>query len=285
MKHMEYVRIWEKENRKRAYISDEGIKKALNLEVEHYKTGNISSAKMDGEKISNSEAFRILLRFSDTYYDMINDKWSFDESSEYADRIINFFEKDQEEENMKVRDYKLAYILGTTIGNEDEWDSVSGWGCYETYKEALEKAEKLVINPESAIGGEGLFIMPYLVDFSIGCEDILKVEEDTGIAINPSDLKIWECRIATRSCRYDITNPCTLPALEWNDIISEIEYLIKDNPEYIREHIDDNGLFDDTRTINDNVINFQMKNAEIDEDGNLSLDPHYDTISLTKIDS
>ena len=94
MKHMEYVRIWEKANRKRAYISDEGIKKALNLEVAYYKTGNISSAKMDGEKISNSEAFRILLRFSDAYYDMINDKWSFDESSEYADRIINYFKED-----------------------------------------------------------------------------------------------------------------------------------------------------------------------------------------------
>lgn len=94
MKHMEFVKIWEKGNHKRAYISDEGIKKALNLEVTYYKTGNISSSKMDGEKISHSEAFRILLRFSDAYYDMINDKWSFDESSEYADRIINYFKED-----------------------------------------------------------------------------------------------------------------------------------------------------------------------------------------------
>lgn len=284
MKHMEYVRIWEKGNLKRAYISDEAVKKALNLEVTRYKTGNISSAKMDGEKISNSEAFRILLRFSDVYYDMINNKWSFDEKAEYADRIINFFKDDQEEENIEDRDYKLAYIVGSTIGNDDEWNACSCWGYYDTYDKALSAAEDLAKNPERDLYGEGIFIMPYLVDFSVGCEDILKVREDTDIEINPSDLKIWECKIAARQCDYYITNPCELTAQEWNGCISEIEYLLEDNPQYIRDHINNKGLLEDTRTINGNLINFKLEDAETDDDGNL-IRYSSESISLTKINS
>lgn len=46
----------------------------MGLDIEYYKGGNIWSAYMDGEKISNSEAYRIIGSFSDAYIDLANGK-------------------------------------------------------------------------------------------------------------------------------------------------------------------------------------------------------------------
>ena len=50
-------KIWEKYGKRRVYIQ---IETALNIDVQYYNTGNISSASMNGEGISNSKAQKIL---------------------------------------------------------------------------------------------------------------------------------------------------------------------------------------------------------------------------------
>ena len=47
-------KLWEKGSMKRIYFNAS----AWGLEVNHYNTGNISSATINGERISNSEAAR-----------------------------------------------------------------------------------------------------------------------------------------------------------------------------------------------------------------------------------
>lgn len=91
MKHIELLKVWEKADRKRAYLNDKAVATAIGMTYRTYKSGGVAEAYIDGEKISNNKAFKILLRFSNTYYDMVNDKWSFNEKAEYADRIMNFF--------------------------------------------------------------------------------------------------------------------------------------------------------------------------------------------------
>lgn len=49
--------IWEKYNKRRLYLD---FAKIVNLEVDRYNTGNISSAYLEGEKISNSKAYKYL---------------------------------------------------------------------------------------------------------------------------------------------------------------------------------------------------------------------------------
>lgn len=49
--------LWEKYNKKRLYLD---FAKIVNLEVDRYNTGNISSAYLEGEKISNSKAYKYI---------------------------------------------------------------------------------------------------------------------------------------------------------------------------------------------------------------------------------
>ena len=49
--------LWEKYNKRRLYLD---FAKIVNLEVDRYNTGNISTAFLDGEKISNSKAYKYL---------------------------------------------------------------------------------------------------------------------------------------------------------------------------------------------------------------------------------
>ena len=91
MKNIEMLKVWEKGNHKRAYLNEKAVATAIGMTVREYKSGNIAEASIDGEKISNSEARRIFNRFANEYYDMIENAWSFDETAEYADRIMAFF--------------------------------------------------------------------------------------------------------------------------------------------------------------------------------------------------
>lgn len=66
--------VWEKYGRKRIYIdSDEEIEKVFGLSLSRYNTGNICSARLNGETISNCQARR-LLSFA-PYYDCIAGKY------------------------------------------------------------------------------------------------------------------------------------------------------------------------------------------------------------------
>ena len=58
---------WQKGNNHRVYFND--LHKWYGLETSHYKTGNISSATLDGEPISNSKAAQIMKRFGYTKID------------------------------------------------------------------------------------------------------------------------------------------------------------------------------------------------------------------------
>lgn len=47
-------KLWQKGDAKRVYFND--LELLLGLEMEYYNTGNIMSAKLNGEKISNRQA-------------------------------------------------------------------------------------------------------------------------------------------------------------------------------------------------------------------------------------
>ena len=65
---------WEKYGRKRIYInSDDQIEKVFGLSVGRYNSGMISSAFLNGEKISNSQARRLLT--VKPYFDCLAGKW------------------------------------------------------------------------------------------------------------------------------------------------------------------------------------------------------------------
>ena len=49
--------LWEKYNKKRLYLD---FAKIINLKIDRYNTGNISSAYLEGEKISNSKAYKYI---------------------------------------------------------------------------------------------------------------------------------------------------------------------------------------------------------------------------------
>jgi hypothetical protein len=61
-------RRWQKNGMDRIYLND--AHQYLGLEVNRYKSGNISSAWLDDEKISNSEAGRIAAAMDKVFYDL-----------------------------------------------------------------------------------------------------------------------------------------------------------------------------------------------------------------------
>lgn len=67
---------WTRKGRGRVYIND--LENFLGLEVERYNTGNVSYAELDGEKISNSRAKRLLgdLQWAKVWYDITTGEWA-----------------------------------------------------------------------------------------------------------------------------------------------------------------------------------------------------------------
>ena len=63
---------WTKYGKDRIYLRN-FLKENSGLEIERYNSGNISSAKLNGEKISNSMAGRILGIMEVSYYDIQKD--------------------------------------------------------------------------------------------------------------------------------------------------------------------------------------------------------------------
>lgn len=80
---------WQKAGYDRLYLNEAGIKLA-GLEVSRYNTGNISSAKLNGEKISNSAANRILGSLNKAYINLTTGKLVY----------TNNFDRDEIEEVM-----------------------------------------------------------------------------------------------------------------------------------------------------------------------------------------
>lgn len=63
------IKLWEKGNMKRYYIN---LYHMTGLTIKYYKTGNISDAFINDERISNSEAYR--MKAAKTYYDVTSKK-------------------------------------------------------------------------------------------------------------------------------------------------------------------------------------------------------------------
>ena len=67
---------WQKGDMHRIYINH-GLGRLYGIETERYGTGNIMSARLDGQRISNGEAKRLLskLNYSKFWFDMVEQKF------------------------------------------------------------------------------------------------------------------------------------------------------------------------------------------------------------------
>ncbi|KAB8312942.1 hypothetical protein EH228_04495 [Erwinia endophytica] len=53
------MHVWEKGDYRRIYIKAEHYEAVFGLKTQHYKTGNIKSAMLNGQEISNSKAYKL----------------------------------------------------------------------------------------------------------------------------------------------------------------------------------------------------------------------------------
>lgn len=66
-------KVWENYGKRRIYINDEHLEAVFGLKVERYKSGSIKHCELNGEKISNNKAFKLLL--DKPYFDCIAQTW------------------------------------------------------------------------------------------------------------------------------------------------------------------------------------------------------------------
>ena len=68
--------VWERKEYTRVYFND--LTELYGLDISTYNTGNISTAKLDGEEISNTEARKIALRLVNCkfWYDMADGRFN-----------------------------------------------------------------------------------------------------------------------------------------------------------------------------------------------------------------
>lgn len=70
---------WKKDGSHRIYFNFDELVDFVGLQVTRYGSGNVSSAKLDGEKISNARAVEMLsmLRVAKFYYDVPSGEFRF----------------------------------------------------------------------------------------------------------------------------------------------------------------------------------------------------------------
>lgn len=80
---------WIKNSMDRVYVN--AIEDWYGLSVNYYNTGNVCAAALDGSRISNSEARRVLGRISETkiYYDLVAGAWAYRGDADIARTVIN----------------------------------------------------------------------------------------------------------------------------------------------------------------------------------------------------
>lgn len=76
---------WEAYGKCRIYFDREIALKALNLEINFYKSGSVSSAVKDGDTISNSQAKSYLNDIDKIFYDVLSDTWG---KSSYTEEYV-----------------------------------------------------------------------------------------------------------------------------------------------------------------------------------------------------
>ncbi len=76
---MELGNVWQKNGHHRIYLND--LPSLYGLKVSYYGTGNVRSATLDGEKISNAAATRLLGPLSGKmWYDVVTTQFATDGS-------------------------------------------------------------------------------------------------------------------------------------------------------------------------------------------------------------
>lgn len=92
-------KLWEKGEMRRVYFNATELERHFGLEIHTYNTGNISSAKLDGEKISNSQASKHAnaLHLGKLWYDLVAGKWMQQGLEGYAKDIIESIKSEIEE--------------------------------------------------------------------------------------------------------------------------------------------------------------------------------------------
>ena len=90
------LKIWEKNGKKRGYLTADAIERALGLEVEFYKSGNAKHVIQDGFEISNGRYNKLIGKFENSYYDFVSKSWSFNLEGEDEKRIDDFFRSNEE---------------------------------------------------------------------------------------------------------------------------------------------------------------------------------------------
>lgn len=86
IKNSDLGNLWQNYGKERLYLN---VQKVIGLQVELYNTGNVCSASLNGEKISNSKANRIV-KSSGSFVDLISGEIKLDRhlDSEIRDLII-----------------------------------------------------------------------------------------------------------------------------------------------------------------------------------------------------
>lgn len=67
------IDVWECGDMKRYYINDENLEAVFGLEIDRYKSGNIFSARLNGEGISNNCAAKLI--GMKIYFDAAKSAW------------------------------------------------------------------------------------------------------------------------------------------------------------------------------------------------------------------
>lgn len=67
------ISAWERGDMKRYYMNDDAFEAVFGLSIGRYKTGNISSARLNGESISNCKAYRLMGQA--VFFDAVRDGW------------------------------------------------------------------------------------------------------------------------------------------------------------------------------------------------------------------
>lgn len=68
-------RLWEKGSMRRIYFND--LERWMGLTISRYNTGNISGARLNGERISNSQARRMLNAIDKLWFDLGDNQFHF----------------------------------------------------------------------------------------------------------------------------------------------------------------------------------------------------------------
>lgn len=82
---------WQKNDKDRLYLSKLGPE-IMGLERSYYKSGNVSAAWKDGEKISNSESFRVVEAYRDAYINLSTGEIK-GVKGRYADEFVEKLQK------------------------------------------------------------------------------------------------------------------------------------------------------------------------------------------------